>query len=600
MKNKQAFIVDIGKTMIDTNRITSEGKDRQKLFCKCGHATEMDSKVKRNVVKNQDTTVEDKESLPSIKCKNCGIIYNFDNKVCLLIPDKEEIFGIKFNMVKETNSQNEEITTLYKKKFFAFYNQKKDELNIINRVDFIKLNKTRKSATIFLNQPTNDDDNQISSTSINSNKVSDNVGEPITISKLGRLEHFFKFFEFVQYEVLEDTFSFFKSFEERIIDLDVIKKIPAIGDLYRNSKIYADDSKKSGTVYYQMRDSGFGDGKLVRKTLSVGSYLSRTLELSKIFFSVFDFPNITTILLTKGPVFFNDFLHSTNICNTNVYIKNDATHPTKIIEISTNYEKTGILKRTSEEKRRVRKVVEPVKVDATFLRISPVIYRHIKNPSDMDILLSVYVKGYISKVDFENLFQAYDTDRLYRLYRQLEKKPEGDIMLNIKHIKHILKEGLDDVKNPSQDFLGTYIDTIRTINQLELPESHIYKIKTPKELKDMHDDLAARFSAIKDLKKADFYRKAALEFADMDSLIGDIQFNVIPTLETLNKEGLIMSHCIYTYLSRICESQYLAVHVQHVLSNERATLGLIRKGKTLEFEQLKGYRNSRATGEMIN
>jgi hypothetical protein len=74
---------------------------------------------------------------------------------------------------------------------------------------------------------------------------------------------------------------------------------------------------------------------------------------------------------------------------------------------------------------------------------------------------------------------------------------------------------------------------------------------------------------------------------------------VVPTLESLNKEGLIMQHCIYTYLNRICERQYLAVHVQHLISNERATIGLIRSGKTLEFEQLKGYQNSRATKEMI-
>ena len=60
-----------------------------------------------------------------------------------------------------------------------------------------------------------------------------------------------------------------------------------------------------------------------------------------------------------------------------------------------------------------------------------------------------------------------------------------------------------------------------------------------------------------------------------------------------------MSHCIYTYLDRVVNRDYIAVHVQHIISNERATLGLYRKNGSLEFDQLKGYRNSRATREMI-
>lgn len=608
MKNKQAFIVDIGKTMIDTNRITSEGKDKQKLFCKCGHATQFDSKVKRNVVKNQDTTVEDKESLQSIKCSKCSTVYNYDNKVCLLIPDKEEIFGINFNVVSELNAK-EEIITLYKRKSFALYGAKKDELTILNRVDFIRLNKTTRVSTIFLNQPSNDDDNQISSTSFSTDKVSENVSETITVSRLNKLEHFFKFFEFVQYEGLEHSFEFFKAFEETIIDLDVIKKIPAIGYLYKNNKIY-EDIKKNGEIrFFQKVDSGYGDGVMVEKTLSVGSYLARTLEISKIFFAVFNFPNITTILLTKGKEFFNELLHSTNICNTNVYVKNDATAPAKIIEVSTNFEKSGGIRKGEEKKKKAVRASAASKSDVaskdvedyTYLRISPVIYKHIKTPSDMDILLNVYTKGYLTKLDFETLFQTFDTDRLYRLYRQLDKKNNDEIALNMKHIKHILKDGLDDSKNTSTDFLTTYVDTIRVIGLLEINENYIFRIKNAKELKEVHDDLSARYNAVKDAKKADFYKKAAADFSSLNCLVGDIKITVVPTLEALNKEGMTMSHCVYTYLSRVCDRGYMVFHVQHILSNERATIGAVRKaGKSLEFEQLKGYKNSRATTEMIN
>jgi predicted metal-dependent hydrolase len=85
----------------------------------------------------------------------------------------------------------------------------------------------------------------------------------------------------------------------------------------------------------------------------------------------------------------------------------------------------------------------------------------------------------------------------------------------------------------------------------------------------------------------------------MNSVIGDVELTVVPTLEDLNKEGMMMSHCIYTYLDRVVNRDYIAVHVQHSISNERATLGLYRKNGSIEFDQLKGYRNSRATREMI-
>ena len=137
------------------------------------------------------------------------------------------------------------------------------------------------------------------------------------------------------------------------------------------------------------------------------------------------------------------------------------------------------------------------------------------------------------------------------------------------------------------------------MNLLELQDNYIYRIKNNKELKEIHDDLAARYGAIKDVKKAEFYKKATKELEIMNTVIGDIALTVVPTLEDLNKEGMMMGHCIYTYLDRVVNRDYIAVHVQHIISNERATLGLFRKNGGLEFDQLKGYRNSRASREMI-
>jgi len=164
-------------------------------------------------------------------------------------------------------------------------------------------------------------------------------------------------------------------------------------------------------------------------------------------------------------------------------------------------------------------------------------------------------------------------------------------------MKHILDKKLD---LDDKDYLSTYIDTIKMIDLLEMSENEIYHQRDFAELKRLHDDLTAKYNTIKDKKNAEFYEKAVNPLEYLNSTIGDVQFTVIETLEDLNREGLTMKHCIYSYLSRICERNYLAVHVQHLISNERSTMGLLRNGKNFTWEQLKGYENSRASSEMIN
>jgi hypothetical protein len=608
MANPQTFIVDIGKTMVDTSRLASDGKDRQKLFCRCGHSQTFNHKIKRNIVKNQDTTVEDKQSLDTIKCDKCKTLFDGANKVNLLVPDKEGIFSVSYENFNWINASGEKISTLKKVKYFAKYSSSSDKLVLLSKTDTIRFNHSTKKFSIFLVQPGADDDSQISGGSSES-KNYENVSEMLSLNRLTRLEHFFRYFEFVTYVNLEEAFLFFQSIEGFVIDLQEIKKIPSISHIYKCHEVIEETGKSGSPELYQMQDSGYGDGRMVKKKLSVGSYLANLQDLSKSFVAVTSFPSIATILLTKGREFFFELLHSSNICNPNVYYMNGATYPTKIAEVSTNFDRSGVLKKLKEtkssdedtkRKREIKKEVADGGEDRNYIKISPVIFKHIKSPTDMDILLNVYHKGYVTKQDIESILQAYDPDRTYRLFRQLDKHSRNDIEIVPKHIHHILKDKLDEHKTGHSDFLSIYTDTLRSIGLLELGEKYIFKIKSYKELKDSHDDLAARYNAIRDAKKSEFYVKSVNEFNHLNCVIGDVKFEVVPTLENLNKEGMTMGHCIYTYLNRICEKGYLAVHVQHIISNERSTLGLVRNVRNvLEFEQLKGYQNSRASAEMI-
>jgi hypothetical protein len=593
-KRQYSFLVDIGKTMIDTNRISSEGKDSQRLYCKCGASKEIKNKAKRFVVKKHDTTVEDKHSVESIKCDKCSTVYDQKNKIFLLIPDEDEIYKINFK-IEEKNGD----VFLLREKIFARFNSSNDKLNDnIVRTDFIKFNKKTQKTSIFLSKPTLDK-SMTQQKQTDANDTSEEVG----LGKIQRLDHFFSYYDFASYFGLTNIFSFFNKIDEVISDLDQIKKmVPTIAYTYNNRELIEEVNQNTGeSTTFINEDSGYGDGKKNKKSLNIGSYLSRFVELSKVFLCVADFPSITTILLTKKAIFFKDFIHSKNILSADIYTKNGATSPGKILEITMNYDTNGNLKAPLDNKR-----VNPNKeadsdLTTSYLRVSPLIYKNIMSPSDIDVLLSIYRKRYLTKTDIETLFQNYEADRLYKFYRALDRERIDDnIPFYIKQIKHILNRELDNVQNGQTNFIHLYTDTLRTMGLLELNENYIYNIKDVTELKKVHDDLAARFNAIKDAKKAEFYKKSVEEFKEMNMVVGDVGFSVVSTLENLNKEGMTMGHCVYTYLDKVINRNYLAVHVQHLISNERATLGLIRNSSSLEFEQLKGYQNSRATGEMID
>lgn len=586
--NKEnSFLVDIGKTMVDTNRISSEGKDSQRLFCRCGQTKELKSKARRLLVKKHDTTVEDKHSIEAIKCDGCGKVYDAKNRLFLLIPDEDEIYKISYRV--ETKGNN---VTLFRDKFFARYDSAKNVLNDkVLRTDYIKFVKGTNKTTIFLEKPSLDKTNATTKQT-----DSNNFTEEVGLSKITRLENFFFYYDFASYVGLENIFKFFNQIDTVVTDLEAIKKmVPQVNYAYKNPEIVEKENATTGDIIpYSITDDGFGRRTKVEKPLNVGSYLSRFVEISKIFFCVADFQSITTILLTKGQNFFKDFIHSKNVLNAELYKKLEATAPTRIIEVSMNYDSNGNIKDANDK----NKITS--EDSAGYLKVSPLIYKHITSPQDMEILLNVYRKKHITKTDVEALFQNYEAERVYKFYRNLDKQRfDENSGFNIKHIKHIFDRNLDETtKSQSAEYLSTYVDTLRTMKLLELADNYIYKIKTNKELKDIHDDLAARYGAIKDAKKAEFYKKATAELLKMNTQIGDIELTVVPTLEDLNKEGMMMGHCIYTYLDRVVNRDYVAVHVQHTISNERATLGIFRKNG-LEFDQLKGYRNSRATREMI-
>jgi hypothetical protein len=562
-----SFVVDLSQTMIVSN-ISSSKNDNQKLYCKCGHSQQYSQKIKRNIVKNYDELTEDGNSVKSVSCDNCGEIYDFNNKVFLINPNIEELYNIRYELVKKGSKCH-----LNRYKSLVFHSEVNNDISKKELVDSLvidlKDNKIKlKVNDVFLNK-------EIISSVLGSDfNVSEQkvLSQTLDITNISLLEEFFHFKDSVNYEGLSDIYKLVQICKDNVKDLNKFNDVFFLN--FINSNEINFDLEQDGTeVYYQYVDSGFGDATTIKRKIVNGDFLFNLLNAYKLLFSLMTFENSSTIILTKGFNFFTKWIESKFLKSPEIYKNNDSTNPISIIETSLN--------------------------DNQEISISQTIYNSIRNISDLENIINNDKYKILKKNELENLLQNYNSKRVYNLISKISNlyNRNEENMVNFKHVEHILKNKIDeDVKS---DFLTTYVDTIRVIGLLELKDKMIFKCKDYKTLKDMHDDYSSRFNAMKDLKKAEIYKKAVSQFEVLNTTIGDVEFMVVPTTERLNLEGLQMNHCIYTYLNRICDQVYLAINVNHLITNERATAGFIRKGNKLELEQLKGFYNSRATRELI-
>lgn len=588
---KPTFIVDLSETMI-VSSLGDGNDDRQKLFCNCGNCQEYNSKIMRNVVKNYDELTEDSESLNSVTCKSCGTKYDYNKKVYLLSPNRDELYHINYS-IEEVNQTR---FIVKKTKSYANYSPSKDTIKYKDVVDYVEFNLSTKKIHAVINGPFEKSES-IDVKGSDKNQFNDSLD----ITNVNVYEEFFFFVDSVRYTGLEDAYKALEKIKPEIKDLAKFEHVRFLDFLSKNNEIIKENDEDDNLMYYQLVDSGFGDGQKIKRKLISGDYLFNLLNCYKLFTSVVTFEYASTIIITKEFDFFKKWIQSKYICKPSVYEANNATNPNSIMEVSMIYDINGKLRDMFKAENRSEDNYDADLENEGFLKISSTIYNSINSISNIDVLNDIYSNGMLKKSEIESLLQKYDNKRLYSLFAKFvsnNKKNRGE-SLEYKHIEHILKNGIDQGESQT-DYITIYADTIRVIGLLELKDKVLFKCRDYKSLKDMHDDYSARFNAMKDAKKAELFAKSVEPFIKYNATIGDIEFEVVPSTERLNLEGLQMHHCIYTYLNRICERNYLAINVNHKLSNERATAGFIRKGDKLELEQLKGFYNSRASAEIIN
>jgi len=601
---KPSFIVDLSCSMVITNNEFAEESKGQKLFCSCGNVQKFNSKLVRNIIKNYDELTEDSESAKSITCKSCNLTYSSLEKLYLLEPGLPEIYSIDYRL----ELKGEDNFSIIRVKGIAEYLSSNETLVFSESVDILKFNIVEKSVLLKSCYPfiTNDlftrqDKTGISIADSNKEKSAQSnyvFEHEIDITNVQYLEEFFSYSDSVNYSGFENILNSLNIIKPNIKDLEKFDSVYFIDFIKSKCKINKEEDGLGNVKYYQNVDSGFGDGKIIKRNLNLGDYLFNTMNSYKLLVSIISFENASCIIHTKGYSFFKSWTESKFICKPEVYLENKATNPHLIMQVSMTKSKEGesvLLKNLIDDTKCSNKV-EP-----SELKISSTIYNSIKVISQLKTLNESFVLKIINKEQFEFLFQNYESNRVYGILSALIKSSRGDtVALCFKNLKHILDCNIDGKSEKSNDFMTIYKDTLRVIDLLDVKDKLIFKCKNYKQLKDLHDDYSSRYSAMRDAKKAEFYLKSVSPFLKLNSQIGDIKFEVVDTSERLNLEGLQMNHCIYTYLNRICEKEYIAINLTHVVTKERATAGFVRKGDSLQLEQIKGYYNSRATQEMIS
>lgn len=627
-----SFIIDLGYTMLRSPGSNPNGEaaqDCQMLHCKCGYEHIFNDKIKCSVVLYMRGRLDNGKGLESIQCPKCKRKYPEVEKPHLLEPGKEKLVHVAYKTSKGLNNNGNLIHTITRIRKYAYYdfNSKVFDFKYVN--DYIQFNEYTKRSTLFIDNTKWKDEAYLNSQEIpqeipqelKSSNIS--ISHLVDISNLISINKFFGHLSHVEYVGLEEVFLFFKNLDYNIRDIEKIKSIPLIAEIYNSYKIISetisDSYGGSKITYYRMLDDGFGQDTLEKTLLSASEYLESLIEIARTFFAIMSFSNITTILLTKDYFFFNEFLKSSLVCNSNVYKNYRATSPNKILEISANFSKSG-------------KIKFPIKKlnENNYLKISNIIYNHIRRPNDITYILNIFLTKIINKTEIESLFQTYGTEDVYRMFYVFCKNYSNKkIKLGIKNIKQVLKYKLD-IDYPNKRFWEEYIDTLSVIQQivdskkqvaeyikenqhniskedksflidyLKVKSSIIFEVKTQKKLKKMHDELSILHSVFKDSSKNAAYKEAIDNMDYLNQEINGVNFTIIPSAKEMHVEHNIMSHCVNTYIDRVIELSQIILRVRDSISNERATLSCLRNNGELTFSQLKGYQNSRATKNLID
>jgi hypothetical protein len=575
------------------NDFNKHDSKKYKLNCKCGKKEFINSnpsfKIFENNV-NKSSFLYDDSKL-SIKCSGCQEVYDEKNKIYYF--DSKNLVVPK----KITYKYNNDFDNIYLYKKIECYKKSDKEDGVLetNVTDYIRIDIKNKKTFIYKDYK-----------HIQTKSREEEIDLKNTEDKLGSSSHennclmdFFgnkNIFEDSIYNII-DIKKFFIDLSNIVVDFEKLSKnVLYINSLYSilSSIEYDENSKK----YIHFVDSGFNDGSKLKRNILINELFHLFNKNIKVLINCLIFPEISNIIFTKGIIFYNDFIESELIAKKSFYLKLNSTSPSKILSTSILYK--------NEEKN----LETEIKEKEDFL-ISKTIFNNIKTVNHLIEYFKIIQKkfDFLRKENIEYLFQKYPNKDVNKFLENLNKTNTFTINnantiekpITFRNIEHLFVLNLDSDSQKSPISITHYFDTHNLYFNLRENVKNIFKIKKYSELKQVHDELSIRYNAIIDEEKSKKYKETISKYENIfNKEIDDISFELIEDSIKLNQEGVDMKHCIYSYLGRIANGTYLAISINHKITKERATLGIVVDEKTFMFEQLKGFCNSRATQELIN
>ena len=620
MKTEYPFLVEMGKEG-DGGR-----KYEQHLFCRCGHKQKVKVGLKRILLKNAENVYEDKYDVDSIRCEKCNEVFSVLNNLLGIKQGHSILAEISFE--SETLELNgKTIRNLKRNRKYFHYVESEESINNFVVTDIVSYDSgTRQIGVLY---DSTDMKNGGFTGNLLASSPSTAVLGPVNSAKKVKLEvfalskpkifePFFSYDGSINYLNLEVAFDYIDSILVESYDYQSLCNERFLTD-FRVSKGILVEMVNGKAVRYVLKKDMFGGNSFIKKKLDTGDYVNRLQKLSEICFVFTSFPSLSTLYKTKGLDFIYDAYKGGYLASQNALDHQRATNPMKIIEVCCRdyYEKNNAINNLligSEEQRNKKR---PEQEDD--FRLSPLVFKSILVPEDAMVIYRFSKKNIVSKTEIESLFQRFDSKDVIEVMAKLVSGSNmRNVKLDMRHLNHILKYRLFD--ESSNDWLGIYYDTINSLRLIveiirtkkeqgknlsgldkleKISDEKLFEVKNYPKLKALHDDMSAIYRAMEDEGKDLKYRSVVKEYAEMNVKMNMFDFRVIPNLNELSKEGLVMHHCIYTYLNDITSGSYIAVRIKDLISKERATMGLkIANGK-LHLQQLKGYYNSRPTPLLI-
>jgi len=612
--NNYTFIVDLGK---------NQKKDKiynQILFCKCGNKQKSKITVKRTILKNTETIYEDKYSVEEIKCSNCGSKYDILNN----------LYGIKHNqnLLVEISYEREELifknnsnSVLKKNKIYYYFDQINDELKRFVLTDYLIFDKKNSKIKYYLDESMLNY-NLFNSLETNIKKspvknLKQNKLKVFSLEDHGFINQFFEFDETINYKNLETCFDFLEDVLKNTYEYDFLMNEKFLNNFKVSSKIIEINEGEIVKKMVNQKDP-FGSGKLILKKLNIGDYLNKLIKFSDIVSIFITFPSISTLYKTKGLDFVIHGFNNKFFCSEVLLDYFNATNTNKILEYCCKfyfkYDRDEVIGFNNNHSRNSFD-----KIKNEDFKFSHLLIKNINDSDDALVLYKFYKKNMLNKQEIENVFMKFNSEDIIKVFSKIVSNPNiRSIKLDIKHISHILKNKIFEGEN--DEWLNIYYDTINTLNLIvailkekkeedksfkkysnltRLSENKLFDIKNYDKLRELHDEMFAIYRAMEDETKDNVFRSIVKNYKNLNFTVDNFEFKVIPNLKELSQEGLVMKHCIYTYLNDIVKGNYLAIRIKDKISKEKATLGVKIINKKLYLQQLKGYENSRPTALLI-